>query len=92
MKPETKIIILDALKALLETVGSNRYEVAELISETVQGHHRTTQQAFWSVLLLAQIDYASALCDDRNLAAVQLANKVKALARANNYDVGLPRI
>ena len=85
--------IQDAVGVILRHLnGRNRRAVADVIVETVSGDHRTIQQNFWSAILQAQMEYSVSPFDARNEASVQLANKVKDLAIANNWDLGLPRI
>ena len=85
------------VKAAIETIlreanGGNQKEIALTIVDTVRSDHRTLQESFWSVMLLAQIMYADSRYDLRNEAAVKLAGLVKQLSIDNNMDMGLPRI
>ena len=89
----TNTLVHDAILVLLdEMTGTSRKAAAKQIHEALAGHHRTVQQAFWSAILLAQIEYATEPFDERNKASVILANQVKDLAKKLNYDQGLPRI
>ncbi len=89
----TRAKVADAVKVILaELNGGNRKRIAASIYSAVAGDHRTLQQAFWSAVLLAQIEYASEPFDGRNEQAVKLANRVKEMAVANNYDMGLAYI
>lgn len=89
-KPVPREKIVEAVKVILDELnGGNRKQIAQSIYHAVSRDHRTLQQAFWSAILLAQIEYATEPFDKRNEQAVQLANKVKELAKENNYDVGL---
>ena len=80
-QPKINPAVEAAVKALLNetnAMGSDRQaDVAFTICETVKGDHRTLQQAFWSVLLKAQILYANAHHDGRNEDAIKLARGVK---------------
>lgn len=69
---------------------SNGRAIAQAIYDTVAKDHRSTQQLFWSAMLLAQIEYATDPFDGRNMEAVKLANRVKEMAIVLNYDHGLP--
>ena len=85
--------ITHAAIALMDAIGGrNQNEAADAILDVIENDHRSRQQTFWSVLLRVQTAYAANTFDDRNEAAVQLANKVKELAKENNWDLGLPRI
>jgi hypothetical protein len=86
--PETKIT--EAVQTLLNAVASGKAKaIAEVVYETVSRDHRTLQQGFWSIILLAQIRYADVPHDLRNEQAVDLANRVKDVAIKHNYDLGL---
>jgi hypothetical protein len=85
------------IKEAIETIsrelnGGNHKDIALTIVDTVRADHRTLQEYFWSVMLLAQIMYADSRYDLRNEAAVKLAGLVKQLAIDNDMDMGLPRI
>lgn len=76
-------------------VATRRYghrDAGKAVAAVIEELHRTSQQHFWHVVLQAQIEYATATFDLRNEVSVQLANKVKEVAKANNWDLGLPRI
>ena len=79
-------LILDELN------GGNRKEIADAIFTALRYEHRTLQQAFWSVMLQAQFQYADMNHDGRNEEAVRVAKLVKELAEKNNFDMGLPYI
>jgi hypothetical protein len=76
----------------LNSSGSNRKVVVNTILDTISREHRTLQQAFWSSMLLAQIQYAENDYDMRNEQAVELAKFVKELAIKYNFDYGLSYI
>ena len=85
--------VKEAVQTLLNCVnGGDAREIANIIWETVSRDHRTLQEGFWSAMLLAQIKYADNPSDLRNEAAVKLAQKVKEMAKENNFDYGLPFI
>ena len=85
--------VKEAVQTLLNCVnGGDAREIANIIWETVSRDHRTLQEGFWSSMLLAQIKYADNPSDLRNEAAVKLAQKVKEMAKENNFDYGLPFI
>lgn len=77
---------------LVESSSAPVGEVVEMILENIRGEHRTLQQKYWSVQLLAQIKYSEEAFDIRNQASVNLAREVKKISRDLNYDLGLPRI
>jgi len=85
--------VVDAVLAITrELNGGSRKDISEAIFETVSREHRTLAQAFWSAMLLAQIDYAESRFDLRNEASVELAKAVKELAIEKNWDMGLPYV
>src|ERR1035441_8564240 len=88
--------VKEAIQVLLDELNdismTSRKQVTQAIVKTVTREHRTLQQAFWSALLLAQIEYANASYDPRNEAAVELAERVKEMAEKHNFDMGLPYI
>lgn len=85
--------VKEAVQTLLCCVnGGDPRDIAKIIWDNVSRDHRTLQQGFWSAMLLAQIQYADNPSDLRNEAAVKLAQKVKELAKENNFDYGLPFI
>jgi len=85
--------VVDAVLAITrELNGGNRQDISEAIYETLRTEHRTLQQAFWSAMLMAQIDYSEMHTDARNEAAVELAKAVRELAIERNIDRGLPYI
>jgi hypothetical protein len=89
-QPEINEKVLKAIKVILdECNGGNRRDITASILQAVQTDHRTLQQAFWSVMLLAQIGYAETPNDLRNEQAVELAKAVKELAIARGFDCGL---
>jgi hypothetical protein len=85
--------VVDAVKIILKELnGGNRQDISEAIYETLRTEHRTLQQAFWSAMLMAQIDYSEMRTDARNEAAVELAKAVRDLAIERNIDRGLPYV
>ena len=84
--------VRDAVGVILDELnGGNQRHVAAAILETVEHEHRTLQQAFWSAMLLAQMNYADNSFDLRNECAVKLAKAVDETAKRLGYDLGLPR-
>ena len=89
-EPNTNPKVVEAVRTILaELNGGNRKLAAKSIYEAVRTDHRTLQQAFWSAMLLAQIQYAENDHDLRNEQAVSLAKLVAKVARENNMDMGL---
>ena len=90
MEPQFKNVnqnVVEAIKTIMnELNGGNRQNIARDIFEVIRFEHRTLQQNFWSVMLLAQIDYASMASDLRNEDSVKLAKLVKKIAIENNWD------
>ena len=85
--------VKEAVQTILnELNGGNRKDIAATILDTVRSDHRTLQQLFWSVMLLAQIGYADSRYDLRNEASVNWAKKVKEVATRLNFDMGFPYI
>lgn len=92
METKTNEKIVAAVQVILNELNGGSQKVAcASILEAVTHDHRTLQQAFWSVLLQAQMGYAESSHDLRNEQAVELAKAVKALAREKNLDYGLAR-
>jgi len=92
-EPDTNPKVVEAVRTIIaELNGGNLKLAAKSIYKAVSTDHRTLQQAFWSAILLALIDYAGNASDLRNERAVELAKLVAALAREHNMDVGLPFI
>src|ERR1017187_6999222 len=90
---ESKEKVTEAISVIMDELnGGPKKKIAMAIYDRVSREHRTLQQAFWSAMLLAQIEYATDPFDLRNEAAVKLANRVKETARANNFDMGLAYI
>ena len=92
---ETKshLKVQDAIDTIMrELNGGNRNVVADAIYQTVTDEHRTLQQLFWNVMLLAQIRYADNPNDLRNEASVNWAKRVKEMAIRLNFDMGFPYI
>ena len=82
--------VVEAVKTILEELnGGNRQKIARDIFETIRYEHRTLQQHFWSVIVMAQCSYACSQSDLRNADSVKLAQAVKELAEKNNWDGGL---
>ena len=82
--------VTQAISTILDELnGGNRKKIASAIYDRLSREHRTLQQAFWSAMLLAQIQYADNRHDLRNEDAVKLAKLVKDLAVRNNMDMGL---
>ena len=85
--------VVRAVQTITNAVNRiGRTNVDKSISEALRREHRTLQQGFWNAILKVQIAYADAGHDLRNEQAVKLAGAVKELARANNWDMGLPLI
>ena len=83
--------VTDAIRVICnELNGGNRRDVAQAVLETVRTEHRTIQQAFWSMMLAVQTQYADNASDLRNEQAVRLAQAVRDLAKQNTWDLGLP--
>jgi hypothetical protein len=87
---ESKQKVTEAISVIMnELNGGPKKKIAMAIYDRVSREHRTLQQAFWSAMLLAQIEYATDPFDLRNEAAVKLANRVKEMAKAKQLRYGL---
>jgi hypothetical protein len=94
MTPEQEEeVVTRAVKDILGVLnGRNTQRLAGVVHEEIISDHRTVQQSFWSLMLLAQMQYAYEASDARNEAAVKLAYQVRQLAIKLHFDLGLPRI
>ena len=92
-EPNFNPVVVEAVRTIIQELnGGNRKLAAKSIYEAVRTDHRTLQQAFWSAILLAQIEYADNASDLRNEQAVKLAQMVRKAATEQNMDMGLPFI
>jgi len=60
----------------ISNYSGSEEDMAQAISEVLQGSHRTLQQSFMRAFVMAMTDYANARTDLRNESAVDFAKRV----------------
>lgn len=86
--------VYNAVQTILnELNGGNRVSIAGTIYDAVTSDHRTLQQSFWSVIIMAFCAYAKNSFDLRNEESVRFAEQTRVIAAERNFDIaGFPYI